>query len=209
MASDLELLQAWRDGDLDAGEELFERYFDAVTRFFANKLGDQTTDLVQATFEACVKGRDRISNDSRFRSYLFSTARNVLFSYLKRRYRLTEDFTSRSIHDIAPGAETKIQQVEEMRLLQAALRRLPMDLQIALELKFWEGMKSTEISKVLDVPASTIRTWLTRALEQLRTEIENLSSDPDTAESTNSDLDAWAEKLRKTIDDKKTDDDDE
>ncbi|MCG8421138.1 MAG: hypothetical protein MJE77_24725 [Proteobacteria bacterium] len=38
MTSDAELLECWRKGDHASGRILFERYYDAVDRFFANKV---------------------------------------------------------------------------------------------------------------------------------------------------------------------------
>lgn len=45
--TDVELLEAWRGGDRRAGEQLFERHFDAVSRFFRNKLEFGVDDLIQ------------------------------------------------------------------------------------------------------------------------------------------------------------------
>ena len=45
MASDPELLAAWREGDVRAGQELFGRYFEPVSRFFANKLHEDFGSL--------------------------------------------------------------------------------------------------------------------------------------------------------------------
>ena len=59
MVTDTELLSAWRGGDLECGRTLFERHFDGVRRFFANKLDHGAEDMVQRTFLACVEGRDR------------------------------------------------------------------------------------------------------------------------------------------------------
>ncbi|MEM9463401.1 MAG: sigma-70 family RNA polymerase sigma factor [Myxococcota bacterium] len=199
MPSDTELLQAWREGDDARGQELCMRYFDPVARFFANKLGDQMSDLVQETFLAVVQGRDRISDDTRFRSYLFSIAYNVLKKHLKRRYRLAEDFVTRSLHDIAPGAETMMREAEHLRLLKAALRRLPLNLQVALELRYWEKMSSKEISQVLGTPAATIRTHLSRARTLLEQALREETASPEVLESTISDLDAWAEQLREAV----------
>ncbi len=199
MESDAELLRAWREGDQARGQELCKRYFDPVARFFANKLGDQTSDLVQETFLALVNGRDRIKDKARFRSYLFGVAYNVLKTNLRRRYRLPEDFVSHSLHDLAPGAETMLRDAENLRLLKAALRRIPLNLQVALELRYWEKLSSAEISEVLGVPASTVRTHLSRARTLLEEAIENHSSTPEVVESTISDLDAWAEQLRGVV----------
>jgi hypothetical protein len=41
MLSDLALLAQWRDGDARAGEELFERHYDDVRRFFEHKVGPE------------------------------------------------------------------------------------------------------------------------------------------------------------------------
>ncbi|MEM9458807.1 MAG: sigma-70 family RNA polymerase sigma factor [Myxococcota bacterium] len=199
MSRDIELLHAWRGGDEAKGQQLCERYFEPVTRFFANKLGDQTTDLVQDTFLALVQGRDRIEDDDRFRSYVFSIAYNVLRKHIKQRYHVPEDFTSRSLHDLAPGAETRMAQAEQLQLLKLALRRIPLYLQVTLELRYWEGLSSSEISRVLDVPAATIRTHLVRGRRLLEEALRNSLGDPEVVDSTISDLDAWAERLRGVV----------
>ena len=82
--SDIDLLDAWRAGDPRAGNELFNRHFDSVCRFFANKAGNEVDDLIQRTFLACVEGRDRFRGDASFRGYLFGVARNVLHARLQR-----------------------------------------------------------------------------------------------------------------------------
>ncbi len=199
MSSDTELLSAWRNGDGVRGQKLCMRYFEPVARFFANKLGDQTADLVQDTFLAVVQGRDRINDDARFRSYLFSIAYNVLKKHLKRRYRLPEDFISHSLHDIAPGVETMLRDAEHLRLLKTALRSIPLEFQVALELRYWESLSSTEIGQVLGVPASTVRTHLVRGRALLEEALRRESSAPKLVESTISNLDAWAEQLRGVV----------
>ncbi|MEM7156922.1 MAG: sigma-70 family RNA polymerase sigma factor [Myxococcota bacterium] len=199
MASDTELLTAWRNGDGTHGQELCLRYIDAVARFFANKLGDQTNDLVQETFKALVEGRDRISDDTRFRSYLFGIAYNVLKQHLKRRYRAPEDLQSRSLQDLAPGVETILRGAEQLRLLKAALRRIPLQHQVALELRHWEELSSAEIGEVLGVAPSTVRTNLGRARTLLEAELEKETTHLEAVQSTISNLDAWAEELRDVV----------
>lgn len=199
MTSDTELLHAWRNGDDASGQELCMRYFEPVARFFANKLGDQTSDLVQDTFLAIVQGRDRIHDDARFRSYLFGIAYNVLKKHLKRRYQLPEDFETRSLCDLAPGAETMMREAEHLRLLKAALRRIPLNLQVALELRYWESLSSAEIAQVLGIPASTVRNHLAKARTMLEEALREETAAPELVESTISNLDAWAEQLRGVV----------
>ena len=48
------VLTAWRAGDREAGEALFERHYASVERFFLNKVRQGVNDLIQSTFLACV-----------------------------------------------------------------------------------------------------------------------------------------------------------
>lgn len=107
---DAALLQRWRQGDVAAGEALFERYYDTIERFFLNKISGDIEDLVQETFIACVDGRDRVQDSAKFRSYLFSIAYNVLRGHLRKIYRGGQqlDLDEMSVHDIAPGPGTLI-----------------------------------------------------------------------------------------------------
>jgi RNA polymerase sigma-70 factor (ECF subfamily) len=49
-----------------------------------------------------------------------------------------------------------------------ALHRLPLDLQITLELHYWEEMSVAEIAVVLEIPPGTVKSRLHRARERLR-----------------------------------------
>jgi RNA polymerase sigma-70 factor (ECF subfamily) len=134
--TDFALLDAWRDGDRSAGSELFARYFGPVYGFFRSKLEHAAEDLTQQTFLNCVEARDDFRRTGSFRTYLFVVARNVLFGYLRRRgNKATDiDFEVTSIADLDPSPSTLLAFREDHKMLVHALRRLPLDLQVALEL---------------------------------------------------------------------------
>jgi len=204
VASDPELLAAWREGDARAGQELFARYFEPVSRFFANKLQDDRDDLIQETFEACVRGRDRLRDDASFRSYLFSVAFNVLKAYFRRKRNQQQvvaaiDELGTSIHDLAPGPSTLVGVVQQEQLLLEALRRIPMELQVLLEMRYWEEMSSTEIGAVLGIPAATARSRLHRGRELLERAIAQLPASHETRDSTLAELDAWVGRIRRSL----------
>ena len=195
---DFDLLRAWRSGDASAGETLFERHFAAVNRFFRSKTDGGVEDLVQATFLACVENRDSFEERASFSAYLFGIARYKLFGHYKKR-RSAVDFETCSVVDLGGSPSTILGGREEQKLLLDALRRLPIDFQIVIELSYWEGLKGTELAEVLGVSHHTVRSRLSRARTALRESVERLASGKDIAQSTLGDLDAWASELRRHI----------
>jgi RNA polymerase sigma-70 factor (ECF subfamily) len=202
---DLALLEAWRAGDAGAGEQLFERHFDAVFRFVRGKVGDPAEDLVQQAFLACVAGRDRLREGASFRAYLFAAARNLVYEHWRHKYRgepaqLPEDLGQISAYDLGPSPSSLLGARDDERLLVMALRRLPLDFQMAVELYYVEGLKTREVAEVLGIPHPTVRSRLRRALEQTREWVERLADTPAVLETTMTRLDAWARKVRESAD---------
>lgn len=193
MDPDLELLDRWCAGDRGAGNELFQRHFDAVCRFFQNKLDRDFDELVQTTFLACVRSRAQFRRQSSFRTYLFTIARNELYGYLRRRRRDQHlDFGVTSLADIETTARSRIDRHRTHERLLRGLRALPVEQQVLLELHYWEDMSPTELAEVLEIPAATARTRLFRARQALREHMAAQEGQPAQAVLSVEDLDAWA-----------------
>ncbi len=198
MSSDFDLLEAWRAGDPGAGNELFNRHFDSICRFFANKASDEVDDLIQKTFLACVEGKERFRGDASFRGYLFGVARNVLRRYYRDKKYKGERFDElvNSVGDVAPGPSMLVAEKKEQQLLLHALRQIPLDLQIVLELYYWESMSASELGTVLEIPEGTVRGRIRRAKQLLEQELAKLADSPQLIKSTMADLEGWARSLR-------------
>lgn len=202
MPTDIELLDDWREGNTAAGNELFDRHFRALYRFFRNKVREGIDDLVQKTFLACVEGRDRFRKDASFRTYMYAAARRILYRNIENRLRdeARVDYGVTSVHDLKTGPESLVARGREHRLLLEALRKIPLDFQIAVELYYWEGMKGRELAEALDIPEATVRSRLRRGLEHLRKQLSELADSPDLLKSTVDNLDGWAKGLRELVD---------
>ncbi|MEM6995803.1 MAG: RNA polymerase sigma factor [Myxococcota bacterium] len=201
--SDLDLLEAWRGGDQPAGNTLFERHFRSIYRFFRSKVDDATAeDLAQATFMACVDGRDRFRQHSSFRTYAYAIARNQLYMHLRKRGRQDKvmEFDTVSAADLEPGPRTLVAAKQEQQLLMRALRRIPLEFQIVVELYYWEGLRTPDLARILDVPEGTVRSRLTRARDHLGKQIKALAADAALAESTVAGFDTWAASLKAALD---------
>ena len=198
MRADDELLAAWAGGDARAGSELFDRHFEALYRFFRNKAGDSVEDLVQETFLACVRARASFRGDSTFRTWLFTIARHELYAFYRARTKAPDDLGEKSVADLAPSPSRVLAGRREQDLLLAALRAIPLDLQVALELHYWEELSGPEMAAALEVPEGTVRSRLRRAREALEAKMRDLSGDRDRAllDASLADLDRWAASLR-------------
>lgn len=197
-ATDIDLLNAWREGDATSGEELFERHYASIARFFRNKVSRGVDDLIQNTFLAMVETRDRFRGDSSFRTYLFGVAHNTLRYHYRKQKRDADrlDFEQTSAADLAPGPGTIVGEQSEQRLMLQALRAIPLDYQIVLELYFWEPMTAVEIAEVLAIPEGTIRTRIRRAKQLLEEQLAIFSESPELLKRTVSNLEDWAKSLR-------------
>lgn len=190
---DLDLLQHWRDGDKAAGNELFERHFPAMRRFFRNKLAaDEVEDIIQRTFLACVESRDRFRGDSTFRTYLFTVARHELYRHLRKRSKDVVaaglDFSVSSLDALGMSPSTAMAKNEEHEMVLTALQHLPVQQQVLLELYYWERVPGPELARIMEVAEPTIRTRLHRARNRLRETLEELRRQPTTLDQ----LDTWA-----------------
>lgn len=174
--TDFELLERWRSGDARAGSDLLKRHVEMLHRFFWSKASGQVEDLIQQTFVACVEAKDRFREQSTFRAYLLGLARHKLYDHYRVHARTSDlDFTSASVADLQQSPSSALAQREDERLLSLALRRIPVDQQMALELTYWENLSAPEIAVALGIPENTVYSRLRRAKEHLREALALLS----------------------------------
>nr|WP_255216425.1 sigma-70 family RNA polymerase sigma factor [Pseudenhygromyxa sp. WMMC2535] len=160
------MLERWRGGDEHAGRELFANLAPALMRFFRNRVrGDQVQDLVQETMLRLVDGRDRI--DKTVFGYAYGIAWNLWREHLTKAQRLVVDPLTHTLEDMGMGMSTMVGRGERQQLLNEALRRLPLQLQAALELYYFESLTSAQIAECFDTKPATMRRRLSRAREQL------------------------------------------
>lgn len=195
------LLAAWRAGDAQAGQALFRRHYAGLTRFFRSKAGDAAFELTQTTFLACVEGRGTIRTASSFPAYLYGVARNILYDHYrgKSKSRETLEFAELSCEDLSPGLAGVQAREQELDLLLRAMRKIPLNAQILLELYYWEKLTAKEIGEVLGIPEGTVRTRIRDAKQHVEANIARLARSPELAQSTVMGFDTWADRLRQHV----------
>lgn len=202
--ADRELFDAWVAGDRRAGNKLITRHYLWVRRYFLSKDESYYQDLTNRTFEQCIKHRTRFRGESTFRSYLFSIAYHVLCTHLRERRR--RDFQpfdpeQEGIVDTGlPAMSSYVFAHERARMLMTCLRRVSLNAQTVLELRYWSGLTEPEIQRALDLPTrSAVAGRLRLAKEALRREWAQLQPGAPLADA---DFDAWMAEIGQHIDTK-------
>jgi RNA polymerase sigma factor (sigma-70 family) len=197
---DLRLLDRWCGGDAEAGNQLFQRHYPAVYRFFERKVGRDVQEPVQETFLVCVRKRDQFRRESKFTTFLFAVARLVLHEYWRRlrKQEAPVDFNELSIASLSTSAGTRLARAEDRGRLLEALQELPVDQQLLLELYYWERLDGASLAAVFDVEPATIRGRLFRARAALR-ELVRGSEVRGTTTSETADFEVWARELQEAM----------
>ena len=201
---DFALLDQWGSGDRGAGNTLLTRHFDTVYRFFVSKIGNDTDvdDLIQRVFLACVESRDRFRREASFRTFLLAVARHEVYRHFRQsrtRSARSEPLGSMSVAELGGSVLAAMVRREEERLLLSALREIPLDLQITIELHYWEGLTTAELATVLEIPQGTVKSRLRRAREALHEVMARISTDASTLQSTIDDFERWAVQVRERV----------
>ncbi len=146
-----------------------------LKRFFESKTpSPDCYDLVQQTLMAWIERLDERGIDDP-RSYLWGIARFQVLRYFERA-RPTANLDS-SIHAVGGRSTTLGTRVDRRHLILDALRALPLEQQIAVELRFGEELSLQETADALGVSLATIKRYLSTATEQLRGSLSGVARD--------------------------------
>ena len=184
--TDVELVRAYRGGDIRAFEELHRRYVASIYRLVRRKLGDAllAEDIAQETFMKALRMMDRVDDSFNFGGWVHTVARNLCFDELRRRQR--------DLRADAPGDEdeelmaqlpstargfdpVEVQESNETRRqVWKVSQRLPEKYRLVLTLRELQDMSYRQIAKTLKMSESAVETLLYRA--RLRFKEEYLAS---------------------------------
>lgn len=174
--SDLELLELSIRGDRAAMRAVKNLYDQPLARFFHNKVGPQdSNDLKQQVWVELFKSRPQEVRVS-LRSYMWGIARHILIAHLNKKRGVAS--AAEPLTDSMANVETSVSQRVEQKLgaeaLRALLRRLPMECQLLLELRYVQELSTAELASVYSVPPGTIKSRLSNARKQLEPHLQSM-----------------------------------
>ena len=180
MASEYELVQLSRRGDLDAFAELVRRYQDELVNFVAKFTGspDDAEDIAQEAFLKAYTRLESFESRAKFKTWLFRIATNHCIDRARKSARRPAHCSlDQAREDSRPLVETlaaEREPLDELRTkelqleVRKAIVQLPEKLRAVLILHDLQGMQYAEIAQVLGCPVGTVKSRLHNARAQLK-----------------------------------------
>jgi RNA polymerase sigma-70 factor, ECF subfamily len=189
-ANDEQLM--WRvrlDDDASAFARLVERWQQPIQRLCFRMTGDvhRAEDLTQTAFARVFTRRAEWEPTGKFSTFLWRVALNLCHDDRRRQQRrgeysldaLTElgGAESEGFAANGPSPDAQAESSERGELVRRALAELSDPYREVVVLRHYEGLKFREISEVLGIPEGTVKTRLTRALDQLNRLLKHINED--------------------------------
>ena len=167
--SDAELASAFRRGDRRALAQLYERYKRPLYLFARRMLGDPESaiDLVQEVFLRLHERREQLDRPERFRSWLFTAARNRCLTELRhgRRWQPIDQAPADRLV-AAPPSDAR-EREEKLGRLRDALESLRVEYREVLILREYQELSYREIAEVTGSTESAVKSRLWKARQTL------------------------------------------
>lgn len=171
---------AVREGRTADLAPLFERHNVGLYNHYLRMTGDRalSEDLVQEVFLRILKYRHTFRADSRFRSWMFTIARNVQMDHARKWSREVPMARDEDGAVAEPVSDLASDGGYDASLLKEALLRLSPEKREALLLSRYEGMKYAEIADLTGCSVENVKVRIHRAIRDLRKMFPDMSGEP-------------------------------
>jgi len=165
--------------------QALDTYERPLLRYAARFTGDLelARDVVQDTFtKLCRETPAKL--DGHLAPWLYTVCRNRALDVRKKEGRMQalQQSEAEARPDAAPGPGHRASLREEHALVLEAVAALPANQQEAFRLKFEHGLTYRDISRVMNMPLSTVNYTIAQALSAVRTRLRGTLDLPPTNE---------------------------
>jgi len=172
-------------GDQQAFAELVSLYQDKLFHMSYRMLNSrqEAEDVVQDTFLRVYKNLDRYDLSMKFSTWIYRIATNLCIDRLRRRrptYSLDAESSEHEGLDgysmlpsdnITPESELII--TDTQRIIREAMEGLPPKYKSIMILRYIRDLSLQEISEIVDMPVTTIKTRVHRGRDLLRKKLDH------------------------------------
>lgn len=139
-------------------------------------------DLVQETIARCLKNSSIFTNKEELRIWLFKVMKNCWRDHL-RRQKPQIDIAEVELH-AATNLEQEHYRQQVIILVTKAFRLMSPDHREVLSLVVMEDFSYEEVAKILDIPAGTVMSRVSRARNSLREHLKDIDLPEGSTSST-------------------------
>ncbi len=178
MFNDLRIFNKVKEGDIEAFEVLFRRYYEPLCRYACRLVEDTNVaeEVVQELFYKIWKERKELQIFLSVKSYLYSAIRNQALLHLEHLQvtgRYQEKIKSRPEESMPATPAEQLEYNELQQYIEGALERLPERRRKIFCMNRYEGKKYTEIAGELSLSVKTVEAEISKALRELKKGIGN------------------------------------
>lgn len=172
--SDQTLVDRTKAGDIEAFSELVRRHEKTVYNLAYRFMREPALaeDMAQEAFLKAFRLLGGFRGDSSFSTWLYRVTSSVCLTELSRRKRRGE-VELEPAHMAAVGEEGEpVDDAEQAELIRRCVRQLPERYATVITLYYLEEIPYEQIAEVMEIPMGTLKTWMHRARNALRTIVE-------------------------------------
>lgn len=169
---EISTIEALKNGDHKAFEEVFMAYFDKV-KYLLNgllRLESDAEELAQDIFVKLWMNRQSIDSQKAFSTYLYTIARNTALNYLK--HKLVEENFKNSFNDLdieeADGSDEILFAKEISLLIEMTVYRMPVQRRKIYQMSREKGISNNEIAEELGISKKTVENQISLALKEIK-----------------------------------------
>ncbi len=176
---DKELVLRVQQGDKSAYDLLVIKYQHRIIQLVNRYVKDpsEAQDVAQEAFIKAYRALGNFRGDSAFYTWLYRIAINTAKNYLVSRSRRYSDYQIdvQDAEQVENAPQLKAMDTPEnlllndeiVKVIKAAIEKLPEEMKIAIMLREFEGMSYEDIAQTMECPVGTVRSRIFRAGEAI------------------------------------------
>jgi RNA polymerase sigma-70 factor (ECF subfamily) len=173
VSSESNIIKGLKKGDAKAFAYIYKLHYQPLCYFAWQLIGDKedATDVVAEVFIKIWERRQQFDALSSVKAFLYIATRNACFDFLKSRKR-----SNASKKDYAYWMEDRGGEItglmfnaELAQILNEEIERLPQKCRAIFKLSYFDGLKSEDIARQLQISIQTVWNQKTKATRLIRT----------------------------------------
>lgn len=178
--SDTELVGLALQGNQKAFGQLVNRYLPYVFNYLYRMTQNHevSEEMAQEAFVKAYKNLKSFDKNRSFKPWILRIASNAAISELRKQSKVVslnaleeEGQWGEADHQPQENIDVQLERKLSSEEVMKVLGHLDEKYQQVLLLRYQQELSYDEISQALNIPLNTVRTWIKRGLEKLKTEI--------------------------------------